>query len=99
MAVALLLSACRLDVVAEVVLSSDGSGTAALVLELDRELLGELDELGVDVIGGVERAAADAPGWELEIGGEHDEGLELRLAHDGGDPFAALGELSAGLAP
>lgn len=97
-AAALVLSACRIEVVAELDLRDDGSGTAALDLFLDRELLGMLDELAVDAVGEIEGAVAEADAWELEVIAEGADGMRLRLEHEGPDPAAALGELSDGLA-
>lgn len=94
---ALVLSGCRIDVVAGLDLRSDGSGTAVIDLELDRELLNLLSDLDLDPVGEVERAVAETPGWDLEVLVERGDGLRLRLEHEGEDPVGALGELSAGL--
>jgi hypothetical protein len=94
-----LLTGCRIEVVAELDLRDDGSGTAVLDLFLDRELLDLLDELDVDAVDEVEAAVEAADDWDLDIEVEGFEGLRLRLVHEGPDPAGALGELSAGLAP
>lgn len=98
-AAALALTGCRIDVLAELDLRDDGSGTAVLELFLDRELLDLLDELEVDAVDEVEAAVEDAEDWDLHVEAEGFEGLRLRLTHEGPDPAAALKQLSAGLAP
>lgn len=98
-AAALALTGCRIDVVAELDLRDDGSGTAVLELFLDRELLDLLDELEVDAVDELEAAVEEAGDWDLQIEAEGFEGLRLRLTHEGPDPAAALRALSAGLAP
>ena len=92
-----MLTGCRLDVLAELDLNDDGSGTATLELFLDRDLLDLLDELEVDAVDEVEAAVDAADDWDLDIEVEGFEGLRLRLVHEGPDPARALGELSAGL--
>jgi hypothetical protein len=93
----LVLSACRIDVAAELDLRDDGSGSAALELFLDRELLGLLDELAVDAVDEVTAATEETEGWDLEVLAEGADGLRLRLEHAGPDPAGALEELTAGL--
>lgn len=95
--VALVLTGCRLEVVAELELRDDGSGVAVLDVFLDRELLNLLDELEVDVVGEVEVAAERADDWTLDVVAEGADGLRLRLDHEGDDPARALSELAAGL--
>ncbi len=95
---ALVLSACRIEVVAELDLEAGGGGAAVLELFLDREVLGIMDELAVDAVDEVKAAAAVTDGWDLEVLAEGADGLRLRLEHQGPDPAGALRELSAGLA-
>jgi hypothetical protein len=94
---ALVLSGCRIDVTAELDLRSDGSGTAVVDLELDRELLNLLSELDLDPVSEVEEAVAEQPDWDFDVQVERGDGLRLRLEHAGDDPAGALRELSAGL--
>jgi hypothetical protein len=94
----LVLCGCRLDVVAELDLRADGSGTAVVDLELDRELLNLLADLDLDPVSEVEAAVAEQPDWDLDILVEPGDGLRLRLEHESDDPAGALWELSAGLA-
>ena len=95
---AVLLTGCRIEVLAELDLRDDGSGTAVVDLFLDRDLLDLLDELDVDAVDEVEAAVDAADDWALDIEVEGFDGLRLRLVHEGPDPAGALGELSAGLA-
>jgi hypothetical protein len=94
---------CRLDVVAEVVVDPDGTGTVALAFHLDDALLDQLDELGVDPTGELSAAALDDDTWELERAAAEDgEGLTLTLQRAVPDPATVgevLSELAAGLAP
>jgi hypothetical protein len=97
---AVLATGCRFGVTAEVEVSRDGSGTAALVLELDAALLEELDELDVDPTAELSAVAAGVPAWQLtrEVGA--DDALRLTLRHEAGSPAAlteAFRELTAGL--
>ncbi len=92
-----LLTGCRIEILAELDLREDGSGTAVLELFLDRDLLDLLDELEVDAVDEIEAAVEEADDWDLDIEVEGFEGLRLQLAHEGPDPAHALGELSAGL--
>lgn len=96
--VAVVLTGCRVEVVAELDLGGDGSGSAVVDVFLDRELLTLLDELEVDAVTEVEAAAGAADDWDLDVVAEGADGLRLRLEHQGPDPARELGELAAGLA-
>ncbi len=97
---AVLLSGCRVG--AEVVLDvgSDGRGSAAVVLELDAEVVRHLDELGVDPAAELAAAATAASAWELGREAADDGGLRLVLTHAEAElavVTGALRELAAGL--
>ena len=94
---ALVLSGCRIEVIAELDLRPDGSGTAVVDLELDRELLNLFSDLDLDPVAEVEAAVGEQPDWDLEVLVERGDGLRLRLEHRGDDPAGALGDLSDGL--
>jgi hypothetical protein len=97
---AVVLGGCRLGVRAEVEVERDGSGTASIVFELDRALLAELDELGVDPTAELTAAAARAPGWELTRRSA-DGDLTVTLSRDATEPGTladAFEELTGGLA-
>lgn len=94
---ALVLCGCRIDVTAELALQADGSGTAVVDLELDRELLNLLADLELDPVSEVEGAVAEESDWDLQVLVERGDGLRLRLEHEGDDPAGALWELSSGL--
>jgi hypothetical protein len=97
---AALLAGCRLGVSAEVEVARDGSGTAALVVAFDAELLEELDALAVDPTAELSAAAAADPAWELERRTDDAGGLTLHLHREAADPAeltGALRDLTAGL--
>lgn len=96
----LLLAGCRLGVRAEVEVARDGSGTVAMVVDLDADLLEELDELGVDPTAELSAATGADEVWELERRTSDAGNLELTLsrqATDTAELTGALRELSAGL--
>lgn len=97
---AAVLGGCRLGVHAEVEVDRDGGGTAAVVFALDRALLDELDELGVDPTAELTAAAARAPRWQLTRRSA-DGDLTVTLARDATEPDSladAFAELTGGLA-
>lgn len=97
---AVVASGCRLGVGAEVEVTRDGSGSAALALTLDAELLAALDDLALDPTAELTAVAATEPAWELTREATDDGALELTLRRDADDPDAltdALRELTAGL--
>lgn len=98
---ALLLTGCRLGVVTDVEVGSDGRGEVAVVLDLDEELLGELDAIGVDPTAELMTAAAEDTGeWTIERSFQEGVGMRLTLAREVDEPAgfgAALRELTAGL--
>jgi hypothetical protein len=97
---AALLAGCRLGVSAEVEVARDGSGTVALVVALDEDLLEELDALTVDPAAELSAAAAADPAWALERRTDDDGGLTLRLQREAADPdelTGALRDLTVGL--
>lgn len=99
--VAGLLAGCELAVTSELTVERDGSGTVGLVVELDEELLGELDEAAIDPTAELAAAVAATDGWELTREAV-DGGLRVTATHRAEDPqalTAALTELSAGLGP
>lgn len=100
-ALVVVLAGCRLDVVADVTLEADGTGTVGVVFHLDEGLLDELDAVGVDPTAELEAAALDADDWELERTSDGRD-LTLTLERPVGDPDElgeALRELTSGLAP
>ena len=98
---AMLLTGCRLGVVADVEVGSDGSGEVSVVLHLDEELLDELDAIGVDPTAELMTAAAEDTGeWTIERSFEEGIGMRLTLAREVDEPAgfgAALRELTADL--
>ncbi|MFP4149715.1 MAG: LppM family (lipo)protein [Nitriliruptoraceae bacterium] len=98
----LILSGCRLDLVAPIEITPDGAATAGLSVRFDARMLAELDALGVDPTAELGAAVAADPAWQLvrtrEEGGELVVALTRRLP----DP-AAVGQvyrdLVAGLSP
>jgi hypothetical protein len=97
---AVLLAGCRLGVGAEVEVERDGSGTAAIVFDLDPELRDELDELGVDPTAELSAAASQVAGWDVTRTVDEDGSLQVTLTRETADPEAlteAFGELTAGL--
>ena len=81
-AAAFLVAGCRLDVVAEVALHRDGSGTAAIAVTFDAELLTELDALEVDPTAELMAVVPDVPGWEVDRVAAEDGSLTVTLTHD-----------------
>jgi len=77
---ALLLTGCRLDLVAPLEVRADGTGRAGLTARFDPELLAELDRLGVDPTAELGAAVTADPAWELTRTRE-DGGALLVAAH------------------
>lgn len=96
----LLLTACQLRLGADVTVGQDGSGSIAVRVALDQELVGLLDEAGVDPLEGLEEAQQLAPDWQVEV--REGEGVEVTLTAPFDDPagFERLaGDLHAALDP
>lgn len=97
---AVLLAGCRLDLVADVEVGTDG-GVARMTLALDGGLVAELDALAVDPTAELEAAATDVDGWEVQRGRSDDGSLDVTLERsvaDASELGPALRELTAGLA-
>ena len=98
---ALLLTGCRMEVVAPITLHPDGSATAGLSVRFDPRLLAELDALGVDPSAELSAAVAADPDWELTRLREDDGGLRISVTREvaGDDELVRVyEELAAGLA-
>lgn len=79
-------------------MAEDGSGTVAVVVDLDERLLDHLDDLEVDPAAELSSVVARDPAWRLERE-SRDGGLRLRaVRQDVEDPTRALAELAEGLA-
>jgi len=99
--VLLLLTGCRMEVVAPIILHPDGSATAGLSVRFDPRLLAELDALGVDPTAELSAAVAADPAWELTRLREEDGGLRVSVTREvaGDDELLRVyDELTAGLA-
>jgi len=97
---ALLLTGCRLDLVAPLEVRADGSGRAGLAARFDPELLAELDRLGVDPTAELGAAVAADPTWELTRTREDDGGLLVAVHREVADATDLPGlydRLTAGL--
>lgn len=97
---ALLLAGCRLDLIADVEVGTDG-GVARLTLALDGGLVAELDALAVDPTAELEAAAADVDGWQVQRSRRDDGSLDVTLERsvaDASELGPAFRELTAGLA-
>jgi hypothetical protein len=96
----LMLTGCRLDLVAEAVVDPGGGGRVAIATGFDTELLDQLDDLGIDPTADLEAVAASTAGWETVRRTRDDGGLEV-VATRAVDDVDAIGdvfrELSAGL--
>lgn len=102
LAVALLLvTGCRLDVVATAELERDGSGTLALAFRLDDALLTELDRLAIDPTIEIMALSAELEDWDLDRSVDEDAAITITLTRgfeDAAEMGDALRELSSGLA-
>jgi hypothetical protein len=99
---ALVLTGCRFDVVADLVIERDGTGQASVELRIDADALAQLDQLGVDPTAELAAAAGEVPAWEVVRRTEDDGSLTVRLSRTTAEPAAAaaaLRELSEGLTP
>lgn len=95
------LSGCRLDVVAPITLHADGTSTAGLTVRFDPRLLAELDALGVDPTAELSAAVAAEEAWSLVRTREDDGALTVALRREVADDTeleAVYAELSSGLA-
>jgi hypothetical protein len=99
-ALALLTTGCRLDVLAGADVRADGSGTAVVQLGLDEALLEELETLELDATA--EIAAADAaPGWDVSRARGPDRELVVTLTREVAEPDGfsqVFHDLQSGLA-
>lgn len=66
LAVAVLLTGCRGDIVVGADIDADGGATILLEVGVDAAMLAELDALGIDATGELEAAVATEPDWEVE---------------------------------
>jgi hypothetical protein len=99
--VLLLLTGCRMEVVAPIALHADGSATAGLSVRFDPRLLAELDALGVDPTAELSAAVAADPAWQLTREREEDGGLRISVTREvaGDDELVRVyDDLTAGLA-
>lgn len=97
----LVLSGCRLDVVAPITLHADGTSTAGLTARFDPRLLAELDALGVDPTAELSAAVAAEEPWSLERTREDDGALTVAIRREVADDAelaATYAELASGLA-
>jgi len=97
----LVLSGCRLDVVAPITLHADGTSTAGLTVRFDPRLLAELDALGVDPTAELSAAVAAQEPWSLERTREDDGALTVAIRREVADDAelaATYAELASGLA-
>lgn len=100
-AVVLVLSGCRLDVVAPITLHADGTSTAGLTARFDPRLLAELDALGVDPTAELSAVVAAEEAWSLVRTREDDGALTVAIRREVADDaelVATYAELSSGLA-
>ena len=95
---AVVLGGCQVRVATDIVVDTDGSGTAVLRIVADEELTTTLEEAEVDVLSGLEQAAAGAA-WDagpIEV--EDGLGVELRTTFAEPEQLAErVAALSAGL--
>lgn len=87
---AVVLSACRLDATADLVVAADGSGRLGLAVELDRDTADRL------TAGGLSLAPAEPAGWTVDEQ-VTDDGHRVTMEATFDDP-AALATLVDGLA-
>ncbi len=95
------LSGCRLDVVAPVTLHADGTSTAGLTARFDPRLLAELDAIGVDPTAELSAAVAAEEAWTLERTRDEDGALTVAIRREVADDAelaATYAALSSGLA-
>lgn len=76
--VALLLAGCQLRVATDIVVGVAGDGTATVRIVADEELAAALEEAEVDVLDGLDDAAAGADWTAVAIDGDEGVGVELR---------------------
>lgn len=96
---AVLLAGCRGDVEVGAEVAADGSGSVAVTIGVDEELLAELDGLGIDLTGSFEAAIATDDRWTVERRTD-DGGLTVtgqRAVTDAAEIGPVLAALSAGL--
>jgi hypothetical protein len=96
----LLVSGCRLDVVATAELERDGSGTLTLAFRLDDALLTELDRLAIDPTIEVMALSSELEDWELDRTVDEDAAITITLTRgfeDAAEMGDALRELFSGL--
>lgn len=97
-----ILAGCRVDVVAEMRVDTDGSGIAALVFHLDAAMLEELDSLRIDPTAELASAVAEQPQWTMERASSDAGDLVVTLSRSVSGP-SGFGEafrgLTSGLGP
>lgn len=94
------LSGCRLDVVAPITLHADGTSTAGLTVRFDPRLLAELDALGVDPTAELSAVVAAQEAWSLVRTRQDDGALTVAIRREVADDAelaATYAELSSGL--
>jgi hypothetical protein len=94
------LSGCRLDVVAPITLHADGTSTAGLTVRFDPRLLAELDAVGVDPTAELSAAVAAEEAWSLERTRDEDGALTVAIQREVADDAelaATYAALSSGL--
>lgn len=92
-----LLSGCRLDVVAGADVAADGSATVSLSLRMDDALLDELDELAIDPSVEIQALATELEDWSLDRSVDDEQAVTLTLSREVDDP-AEIGGAFRGLA-
>ncbi len=100
-AAVLVLSGCRLDVVAPITLHADGSSTVGLSARFDPRLLAELDALGVDPTAELSAAVAADDAWSLTRTRDEEGALTVAIRREVADDaglVATYAALSSGLA-
>ncbi|MFO7961371.1 MAG: hypothetical protein R6U94_10535 [Nitriliruptoraceae bacterium] len=95
------LSGCRLDVVAPITLHADGTSTAGVSARFDPRMLAELDALGVDPTAELSAAVAAEEAWSLTRTRDEDGALTVAIRREVADDAelaATYAALSSGLA-
>lgn len=97
-ALALVLGGCQLRVATDVTVDVDGSGSVTMRIVADDELAAALEEAEVDVLDGLDDAAAGADWRAAPITGDEGIGVELTTDYATPDELGQrVAELSAAL--